>query len=211
GGSSGGAAIAVATGMLPAAPASDAGGSIRIPAATVGVIGLKPSRGRLPFANGLDGPGGLSTAGPITRTVEDAAYLLDALVGSAPHRNATRAPDPHGTGTFTTALGTDPGGLRIGATLVTPWDGWTDTTLDPGARAAYDWAAHVLSAEHDVDDAAWQPRGYPEMFTTVWRASAGGLPVADEQLDALVEPFTAWMARQGRGMPATEAIAGFQA
>ena len=211
GGSSGGAAIAVATGMLPAAPASDAGGSIRIPAATVGVVGLKPSRGRLPFANGLSGPGGLSTAGPIARTVEDAAYLLDAFVGSAPHRNATRAPDPVPTTSFAAAVRTDPGRLRIGATLVTPWDGWTDTTLDPGAREAYDWAARTLAAAHDVDDAAWQPRGYPEMFTTIWRASAGGLPVADDDLDALVEPFTAWMAREARAMPASEAIGGFEA
>src|SRR5699024_8541672 len=86
GGSSGGAAIAVATGMLPAAPAADAGGSIRIPAATVGVVGLKPSRGRLPFSNGLETPGGLATAGSIARTVEDATYLLEAMTGSAPHR-----------------------------------------------------------------------------------------------------------------------------
>src|SRR5690606_26299251 len=96
GGSSGGAAVAVAAGLLPAAPASDAGGSIRIPAATVGVVGLKPSRGRLPFVNGLDAPGGLGTAGPIARSVADAALLLGALTSSAPRAHATGAPDPDG-------------------------------------------------------------------------------------------------------------------
>lgn len=212
GGSSGGAAIAVATGLLPAAPASDAGGSIRIPAATVGVVGLKPSRGRLPFANGLDSPGGLGTAGSIARTVGDAAYLLDALTGSAPHRHVTRAPDPWGAGRLVEALGRDPGPLRVGATLVTPWDGWTDTTLDPRALAAYEWAARELAASgHDVDDAEWRTTGYPEMFTTIWRASAGGIPVSDDDLDALVEPFTAWMAREGRAMSAAEALGGYQA
>src|SRR5690606_8401876 len=181
GGSSGGAAIAVATGMLPATTASDAGGSIRIPAATVGVVGLKPARGRLPFSNGLGSPGGLATAGPITRTVADAAYLLDALVGSAPRVHATAAPDPHlafsADGSFSVALAADPGQLRIGATLVTPWDGWTDTTLDPRALAAWEWAAGVLAGEgHDVTDAEWRPEGYPELFTTIWRASAARLP-----------------------------------
>src|SRR5690606_36924566 len=91
GGSSGGAATAVAAGLLPLAPASDGGGSIRIPAATVGVVGLKPSRGRVPIASGLDSPGGLSVAGPIARTVADAALLLDVQVAGRPHPYATTA------------------------------------------------------------------------------------------------------------------------
>lgn len=216
-GSSGGAAIAVATGMLPATVASDAGGSIRIPSATVGVVGLKPARGRLPVSNGLGSPGGLATAGPIARTVTDAAYLLDALVGSAPRRHATAAPDPHrgpggGPASFSAALATDTGRLRIGATLVTPWDGWTDTTLDPRGLAAWEWAAGVFAGDdHDVVDADWRPRGYPELFTTIWRASAATLPVADAELDELLEPFTAWMVREGRAMGAREALGGYQA
>ncbi|WP_156760141.1 amidase [Microbacterium karelineae] len=208
GGSSGGAAVAVAAGLLPAAPASDGGGSIRIPAATVGVVGLKPSRGRLPFANGLESPGGLSTAGPIARSVEDAAHLLDALVGSAPHHYATRAP---GDEAFTAALRRDPGRLRIGATLVTPWDGWTDTTLDPRARAAYERAAAILgSAGHALDEADWRPEGYPEMFATLWRASAARIPVADRDLDR-VESLTAWLAREGRALSAERVIGAYQA
>ncbi|WP_110588359.1 amidase [Microbacterium suaedae] len=211
GGSSGGAATAVAAGLLPAAPASDGGGSIRIPAATVGVVGLKPSRGRLPFANGLESPGGLSTAGPIARSVADVGYLLDALAGSAPHSYATRAPDPEGGGA-SAALRRDPGRLRIGATLVTPWDGWTDTSLDPRARAAYDGAAAILvSAGHAVDEADWRPEGYPEMFATLWRASAARIPVPDADLDALTEPLTAWLVREGRAMSAERVIGGYQA
>src|SRR5690606_15440774 len=85
GGSSGGAAVAVAAGLLPFAPASDGGGSIRIPAATVGVVGIKPSRGRISFASGLDSPGGLAVAGPIARTVADAALLLDVQVSGRPY------------------------------------------------------------------------------------------------------------------------------
>ncbi|MTE23077.1 amidase [Microbacterium sp. ZXX196] len=208
GGSSGGAAVAVATGMLPAAPASDGGGSIRIPAATVGVVGLKPSRGRLPFANGLETPGGLSTAGAIARSAEDAAILLDALVAGGPHHFATRPP---GHGPFAPAARQDPPRSRIGVTLATPWDGWTSTDLDPAARAAFDRAIRILGgAGHDVADAAWRPVGYPEMFLTLWRASAARIPIADGDLDALAEPLTAWLVREGRALGAAELLAAQQ-
>ncbi|WOF22113.1 amidase [Microbacterium betulae] len=207
GGSSGGAAAAVAAGLLPAAPASDGGGSIRIPAATVGVVGLKPSRGRLPVGSGMDAPGGLSVAGPIARTVEDAAFLLDALAASGPYPYATRAP---GSGPFHDAARRGPGRLRVGATTVTPWDGWTDTTLDPGARAAFDAGVRLLEAAgHDVADAGWRPRGYPALFATIWRASAARIPVADERLDDLLEPLTAWLVREGRALPAERVLAAY--
>lgn len=213
GGSSGGAAVAVATGMLPAAPASDGGGSIRIPSATVGVVGLKPSRGRLPFASGLESPGALSTAGPIARGVEDAAYLLDALLGAAPHPYAVTAP---GHGPFADAARRDPGPMRIGVTTVTPWDGWTDTTLHPANRAAYDEVIRVLTAAgHEVEELAWDPNaqlppgGYPDMFSDLWRASAAGIPVPEEALDGL-QPFTAWIVRRGRRLTAQRLVAAYQ-
>lgn len=207
GGSSGGAAVAVAAGLLPAAPASDGGGSIRIPAATVGVVGLKPSRGRLPFGSGLDSPGGLAVAGPIARSVADAAYLLDALAGSAPYAYATRAP---GEGPFLDAAHRDSRRPRIGVTTATPWDGWTDTTLAPSARAALDRAVAMLGA-HEVIDLDWRPRGYPELFTTIWRASAARIPIADDDLDALAGPLTAWLVREGRALPAERVIGAYQA
>jgi len=207
GGSSGGAAVAVAAGLLPAAPASDGGGSSRIPAATVGVVGLKPSRGRLAVGSGLDAPGGLAVAGPIARSVADAAFLLDALAAAAPYPYATRAP---GEGPFAPAAAREPGRLRIGVTTATPWDGWTDTTLSASSRAAYERAIGLLSG-HDVAELDWRPRGYPELFTTIWRASAARIPVADDALDVLTGPLTAWLVREGRALTAERVLGAYQA
>jgi aspartyl-tRNA(Asn)/glutamyl-tRNA(Gln) amidotransferase subunit A len=81
GGSSGGAAAAVAAGLGPLALGTDGGGSIRLPAAFCGVYGLKPSAGRVPHTPGFPGFGTLSALGPITRSVRDAALLLDAIAG----------------------------------------------------------------------------------------------------------------------------------
>src|SRR5690606_16764287 len=121
-----GAATAVAAGLLPLAPASDGGGSIRIPAATVGVVGIKPSRGRVPFASGLDSPGGLPVAGPIARTVADAALLLDVQVSGRAHPYATAAP---GAGPFLDAVTAEAASARVGVTTVSPWDDADDIRL----------------------------------------------------------------------------------
>lgn len=203
GGSSGGAAVAVAAGLLPAAPASDGGGSIRIPAATVGVVGLKPSRGRLPIGSGLDSPDGLAVTGPIARTVADAAFLLDALCGLAAYPFATGAPD---AAPFLPATTADPPRLRIGATTVSPWDDDLDITLHPSARAAFDAAERMLGAlGHTVEDAAWRPEGYGPLFRILWRASAARLPLTSAELE-MVEPTTAWLVRQGRALEAARVL-----
>lgn len=203
GGSSGGAATAVAAGLLPFAPASDGGGSIRIPAATVGVVGMKPSRGRVPFASGLDSPGGLPVAGPIARTVADAALLLDVQTAGRDYRYATRAP---GAGALLSALDLDPAPARIGVTTVSPWDDDEDIVLDADAAHAVEVAATALAqAGHEVDQLEWRPRGYAAMFMTLWRTSAARMALTDDQL-AHVEPITAWLAREGRRLTGTQVL-----
>jgi Asp-tRNA(Asn)/Glu-tRNA(Gln) amidotransferase A subunit family amidase len=81
GGSSGGAAVAVATGLGPLAVGTDGGGSIRVPASFCGIYGLKPSFGRVPQAPGFPGWENISHTGPMTRTVRDAALMLDVIAG----------------------------------------------------------------------------------------------------------------------------------
>lgn len=91
GGSSGGSAAAVAAGLAAAALGSDGGGSIRIPAACCGLFGLKPQRGRVPLAPDDDHWLGLTHFGPLTRSVADAALLLDVLADPAPGRSYAEA------------------------------------------------------------------------------------------------------------------------
>lgn len=146
GGSSGGSAACVATGLVPAAHATDGGGSIRIPAAMNGLVGLKPSRGR---TTGSPDPGTL--AGPVsvphalTTTVRDSAALLDVIAGPLPGE-AFSAPAPDGT--FLDATHRDPGRLRIG--LATRARGGVD--LDPQCeRAVMETAKLCESLGHDVE------------------------------------------------------------
>ncbi|WP_243231842.1 amidase [Microbacterium sp. CIAB417] len=202
GGSSGGAAAAVAAGLLPLAPGSDAGGSIRIPAATVGVVGIKPSRGRVPFASGLDVPGGLAVAGPIARTVADAALLLDVQVAGRPYAYATAAP---GTAPFRDATEHLAQRARIGVTTVSPWDEDEDIRLDAEAARAVEVATGLFAEGHDVDAFAWRPEGYASMFTTLWRTSAARMALTDADLER-VEPITAWLAREGRRLSGQEVL-----
>src|SRR5699024_1653341 len=96
GGSSGGSAVAIAAGLVPFGPATDGGGSIRIPAAATGLVGLKPNRGRVPSGSAQEDLAGVAVAGPLARTAEDCGLLLDALATRAPHRAVTAA-EPAGT------------------------------------------------------------------------------------------------------------------
>jgi Asp-tRNA(Asn)/Glu-tRNA(Gln) amidotransferase A subunit family amidase len=118
GGSSGGAAAAVGARMLPLAHGSDGFGSIRVPAACCGVVGLKPTRGRntmAPYAG--EGLGGLSTEHALSLTVRDSAALLDATAGLGPGDPYTVPPPAR---PFLEACGTAPGSLRIAFTTTTP-------------------------------------------------------------------------------------------
>lgn len=112
GGSSGGAAVSVAAGMNPVAEGSDGGGSIRVPAACCGIVGLKPSRGRVSNAPVMgEGWAGFATNGPLASSVRDAALLLDVMAGAAVGDPYAAPPPPH---RFIDALKLRPRNLRLG-------------------------------------------------------------------------------------------------
>jgi amidase len=165
GGSSGGSAAAVAGGLVPIAHASDGGGSIRIPAACCGLVGLKVSRGRI--SRGPDqGESFLSVDGVVSRTVSDTAAVLDILAGYEPG-DASWTPPPFEP--FAETAARTPGPLRIA--LLT--DAGVPVELDPQAeRAVRDTAALLESLGHKVEevDAPVQFEQLIEMFTDVWAA-----------------------------------------
>jgi aspartyl-tRNA(Asn)/glutamyl-tRNA(Gln) amidotransferase subunit A len=138
GGSSGGSAVAVAAGMTPLALGSDTGGSIRQPAALCGIVGLKPTYGRvsryglLAFASSLD------QIGPLTRTVEDAAIALSAIAGSDP-ADATSAPQP--VPDLADGLAADARPLRVGVPRAL-----VDEGVDPEVSAAFRRALETMAA-----------------------------------------------------------------
>lgn len=186
GGSSGGAAAAVAAGMLPVAPGTDGGGSIRIPAAATGIVGLKPGRGTIPTDEQRDDVTNLGVTGPLARTVEDAALLMDALV------------DPtQKNGRYLTAAraGVESAGtVRIGYTTAAPFQPDLDITLSQAAVQALTLAVTVLSKDNlPVEEMSftYQP-GYHRDFQTVWTQGLTNVPLpegAENQLEALARDF----------------------
>jgi len=216
GGSSGGAAVAVAAGLLPFAPGSDGGGSVRIPAAATGLVGLKPSRGRVPAMPGFAHLAGLVSAGPLARTVADAALLLDALAGNGAPQWATVAPDV-GEGPFLGFAVRGEGRFSIGVSRDSPWATAYDLEIAPEAEAALQLAIAELDAiGHGLEELAFDPEpGYAPAFRTVWQAGAANLPIEGPQLD-LVEPLTRWLVEAGRSLSARDLgsalawLAGFE-
>ncbi len=208
GGSSGGSAGAVASGCVPVAHASDGGGSIRIPAACCGLVGLKPARGRISRAPDL-GDHFLSTDGVVTRTTADAAALLDLMEGPE-HGDATWAPPPPEP--FAETAERDPGKLRIALTFDMPIEGELDPIAERGARDA---AALLADLGHEVEEvpAPWKDVDLLPVFSILWAANIatsvmhGSLVTGREAKEEDVEPLSWWLYTEGIKVKAPEYLA----
>ena len=194
GGSSGGAAAAVSGGLVPLAQGSDGGGSIRIPASCCGVVGLKPTRGRISGAPTYGDPVGLATNGSLARTVRDAAALLDVMAGRAVGDPfwAPAAVEP-----FLAACDREPGRLRV-ARFSAPVI--AESEIDPECVRAWEDASLLLeSLGHEIVDIDVPlPRDAVRVFETCWAVLTAlgvvGLP-ADAR--SLLRPLTTWLTERG--------------
>jgi amidase len=197
GGSSGGSAAAVAGGMVPLAHGSDGGGSIRIPAACTGLVGLKPTRGRISRGPDL-GDDFLVQDGTLTRTVAETAQMLDLLSGYEVG-DATWAPSPPEP--LEDAAKRDPGRLRIGYTTTAA----IEAPLDPECeRAALDAARLLSELGHEVEEvtAPWGDQDLLQTFVLAFGTPVamglhfGGLVTGREPSPELVEPLS-WTMYEG--------------
>ena len=197
GGSSGGAAAAVAAGLVPWAHGSDGGGSIRIPASVCGVVGLKPSRGRVSAAPVYGDVANLSTAGPLTRTVRDAAGFLDAIAGPATGDPAWAPPLPTGQ-SFLGWCDREPTSLRV-ARFATPMV--PDAAVEAECLAAYDRAAKLLSdlGHEVVDIGSPVDESVIATFETVWAVSTGSWPI-EPTAEPFLRPLTRWLRERSRAV-----------
>ena len=202
GGSSGGSAAAVASGMVAVAHANDGGGSIRIPASACGVVGLKPTRQRTsagPLAG--DHMSGLSEELVVSKSVRDTAAVLDAVHGPAPG-DPYAAPPPQRP--YLDEVGAEPGPLHIGLTT----QPFLDVTPDPAVVEAAREAGILLeSLGHAVEEGG--PGGFEGMdvvdtFLTRWMAGQAatldqlGTVVGRQVGPEDVEPLTWALAEEGR-------------
>jgi amidase len=203
GGSSGGAGAAVASGLAPAAQGSDGGGSIRIPSSVCGLFGLKPTRGRVSAGPLVPDLMGLGIAGPIARTVADAALLLDVMAGNEPGDMYIQPPHPPGE-TYLGYARREPGRLRIGRTLRHPVG---DGEVHPDCVAAYEDASGLLaSLGHEIVDID-PPFGADVIppFETLWCSMATLTPVDPAQEGRLL-PLTRYLRERGRALSAADLV-----
>jgi amidase len=198
GGSSGGAAAALAAGLAPIAHASDGGGSIRIPASCCNLFGIKPARGRVSAAPYGSGSLGLGTSGPIARTVRDAAALLDVMAGMEPGDSHVAPPQEL---PFLDECDRAPGRLRIAVTSTPP----IDVAVDPQCAAAASSAGELLTAlGHDVVEATppWRAPDATDHFTRIWQMGPATAGVDDL---SLLEPLNRTLAERAWATPSPEA------
>src|SRR5690349_19829501 len=215
GGSSGGSAAAVAAGMVPLAHGNDGGGSIRIPAACCGLVGLKPSRGRISVGPDL-GDSWLACHGVLTRTVADTAVALDVL-GGYEVGDANWAPRP--AEPYVTAMRRDPGHLRIAVTADNPLGVVPPQDAIDGLRTG----AEVLAAlgHHVVEAApAFPPPRVLDIFINVFGPAialgidSGVRLLGREPEEDEIEPLSRALLDRARETPAVSymgAIAQLQA
>ena len=198
GGSSSGAGAAGAAGFGPLHIGTDAGGSIRIPAAWCGLVGLKPSYGRVPLWPASVFPG-VSCAGPMTRTVRDAALMLSAMA-----RYDLRDPFcvPDDGRDWRDGIENGVAGLRIGVLRRPGFDAPVD---QDGAAAVERAAALLADAGATVDEAAPQLPDTRMLFSRVWGAALGRLvTMIPEDRQSLLDPGIIEVARALGGMSAIE-------
>ena len=170
GGSSGGSAVAVAAGMVPIAQGTDGGGSLRIPAACCGLVGLKPARGRISLGPDT-GEHFTTVPGCLTRTVAETAAVLDVLAGYE-LGDASWAPPPPEP--FAVSAAREPGTMRVAWTLAPP----LEAPVDPLSAAAVGDAAAVLEElGHEVEeiDPPWSIPELLDLFTVSFAASIGNV------------------------------------
>lgn len=209
GGSSGGSAAAVAAGLVPMAHANDGGGSIRIPASECGLVGLKPTRARVPAGPDFgDVMGGLTCELVVSRSVRDTAAILDAVQGMEPG-DPYGVPDP--ARPYVDEVGADPGRLRVGLMASSPGRA---VAIHPECVAAVEAAGRLLeSLGHHVESSypkAMDDPDYTGHFVTFWAAGAAwnldywtrrtGAPITADD----VEPLTWALAETGRAATAAQ-------